>query len=105
MPVKESTITNSIVKFLNTVPDSFVKKIHGSRMQGGGIPDIYFTCKSIGGRSVWIEVKRPEDGVLSQLQAHTLKKIDRAGAVTMVVRSKKEVEDFVASMCDGKGEE
>ena len=98
MPVKESTITNSIIKLLKTVPNNFVRKMHGSRMQGGGIPDIYFTCAAIEGKSVWIEVKRPEDGAVSPLQQHTLNKISRTKAITMVVTSKAEVEDWLVDM-------
>ena len=90
MPVKETTITASIIKLLKTVPNSFVKKIHGGRMQGGGIPDIYFTCKWIEGHSVWFEVKRPGYEA-TELQLYTMKRLNNAGCTSIIVRSRADV--------------
>lgn len=89
MPL-ERNITTRIVELLHRVPRSFVRKMHGNRMQGGGIPDIYFTCEQLGGKSIWFEVKQPGKH-MSPLQEHTGHRLRRAGCVVIEVHSVEEV--------------
>jgi len=90
----ETEITNDIMSLLERVPNQFSFKVHGGRMQRSGVPDIYFTCQEIGGRSVWFETKRP--GKLpTKLQAYTISRLRRAGAESMVVYSAQKVEQWL----------
>jgi hypothetical protein len=92
--VKERSITDRIMALLVTVPRAFVRKMHGNRMQGGGIPDIYFTCDTLNGKSVWIEVKRP-GGKRTPLQVHTGDRLSRAGCVVLEVHSVEEIQTWL----------
>ena len=95
--VKERSITDRIMLLLGAVPKSFVRKMHGNRMQGGGIPDIFFTCDKLEGRSVWIEVKRP-GGVRTPLQVHIGQRLERSGCAVLEVHSVEEVSSWLKDM-------
>jgi hypothetical protein len=92
----ERNITTRIIALLQRVPHHFVRKMHGNRMQGGGIPDLYFTCEALRGHSVWIEVKRPGE-VRTPLQIHTGGVLQQAGCEVLVVESVEEVREWLSS--------
>jgi hypothetical protein len=94
-PKRETPIAMDILKLLDRVPDQFSFKVHGSRMQRSGVPDIYFTCREISGRSVWFEVKRPDGPGPTKLQSYTMGLLQRAGAESVVVRSVAEVQRWL----------
>jgi hypothetical protein len=92
----ERNITTRIIALLDQVPHRYVRKMHGNRMQGGGLPDIYFTCSALNGHSVWIEVKRPgEDRTKLQIYTGTL--LQNAGCEVIVVQSVEEVREWLLS--------
>ncbi len=82
----ESAITRDIIKLLKRVPRSFVRKIHGGRMQSNGLPDVYFTCAALKGRSVWIEVKQPGKK-MTDMQLHVSSELEEAGAFALLAWS------------------
>ncbi len=84
-------ITAAVMALLRTVPDSVVVKVKGGCAQESGLPDVYFTCAALAGRSVWIEVKAPGER-LRRLQRYKLDRLRQAGAFTSVVHSLAEVE-------------
>lgn len=87
MPL-ETAITDSILKYLNGLPDCIAEKVHGSIYQFGR-PDIN-AC--IQGRSVRIEVKSPDHGNKpSKAQKLDMKKWRKAGAVCFVAYSLADV--------------
>lgn len=57
-----------------------------------GTPDI-LAC--VNGVFVAIEVKKPKGGVVSALQKSKLKKIRKAGGVSMVAKSLEEVKEVL----------
>ena len=78
------------MELLRTVPSSEVVKIKGGSAQESGLPDILFTCRALGGRAVWIEVKAPGEKP-RKLQAYKLERWRRAGAISLVVHSVDEL--------------
>lgn len=88
MPL-ESTIVNSILKYLNEEVDGCIaEKVHGNRYQKGR-PDINGCWK---GRCFRIEVKTPDNGYkATKLQLLNLKNWKSAGAITMVAYSLADV--------------
>ena len=93
----EKDIVAAILRYLKQKPLCFAWKTHGGMYGTAGIPDI-IAC--IGGRFYAFEVKQP-GGRLSRLQEVTLKKIEAAGGVAVMVTSVDEVKKALA----GKGEE
>lgn len=89
MAKKERSITDAVIADLRRIPWSFVQKIPGTRM-ARGLPDLYFTCKELNGRSVWIEMKRPGEEPTPQ-QAHRLSRLREAGCVSIVGTSVESV--------------
>lgn len=81
--MSEKDITNSILRYLKTVPNCFYWKEHGGIYATAGIPDI-IAC--ISGRFFAFEVKT-ENGKITKLQEATIKKILAAGGTAVVVRS------------------
>lgn len=95
--MKEKTLVNKIVNYLNEQPGCYARKIHGSRFSAG-FPDIHATWQ---GRSLWFEVKTLK-GRLTPLQEKELIKWRNAGATAMVVRGLAEVETlFLPSRLEG----
>ena len=92
----EREIVAAILRHLKTIPRCFAWKTHGGMYGTAGIPDI-IACMD--GRFYAFEVKRP-GGRLSRLQDVTLKKIEAAGGVAVMVTSVDEVKKALA----GKGE-
>ena len=93
----EKDIVAAILRYLKQKPLCFAWKTHGGMYGTAGIPDI-IACMD--GRFYAFEVKQP-GGRLSRLQDVTLKKIEAAGGVAVMVTSVDEVKKALA----GKGEE
>ena len=91
--MKEKTIVNNISTYLKTIPECFFWKEHGGMYGTAGIPDIIACVK---GRFFGFEVKN-ETGQPTALQSATLRKINAAGGVAVVVRSVDEVRTVLAS--------
>ena len=91
--MKESEIVKAILKYLKTLPDCFAWKEHGGMYGTAGIPDI-IAC--IGGKFYGFEVKT-EHGKPTALQEATMRKIQAAGGIAMVVRSVEDVKKALAS--------
>jgi hypothetical protein len=83
----EKDITNTILKYLKTVPDCFFWKEHGGMYGTAGIPDI-ICC--INGQFVAFEVKQPS-GKLTKLQEIMMQRIKRAKGKAFKVTSVKDV--------------
>lgn len=85
--MKESDIVRAILKYLKTIPNCFAWKEHGGMYGTAGVPDI-IAC--IGGRFYAFEVKT-EKGKATALQEATIRKIQNAGGIAVIVRSVDEV--------------
>lgn len=97
MPL-ESSITGSILRYMNSLPQCRAEKVKGSS-SASGRADINACFR---GRTLRIEVKTPDHGnEASAKQNHNLDKWKRAGAVVMVVYSKKAVEEFIRRLEQG----
>ena len=83
----EKDTVKSIVRFLKTMPQTFVWKEHGGMYGTAGIPDVICCHK---GRFVAFEVKT-ETGKATLLQEITLRRITEAGGTAVLVRSLDEV--------------
>lgn len=92
--VKESSIQDRILRYLNNLPQARAYNNHGSAWQGAGRPDI-FCCYH--GQFIAIEVKRPEEEP-TKLQAHELQKLAGAGAITLVAKSLDDVKGLVQEL-------
>ncbi|MBR2697821.1 MAG: VRR-NUC domain-containing protein [Clostridia bacterium] len=90
----ERVIVGQIVERLKAEGYSFVCKTHGSAYQISGLPDLLVIGRS--GRFVGLEVKRPEIGRLTPIQAATLDRITEAGGYAAVVTSVEEAMDAMA---------
>lgn len=94
----ESTITSSIIKYLNSLPYGRAEKVKGSS-SGSGKADVNACYR---GRSLRIEVKTADHRNTSSMkQNHNLEKWRKAGAVVMVVYSKEAVIEFLDRMDEG----
>lgn len=85
--MKESDIVRAILKYLKTIPNCFAWKEHGGMYGTAGVPDI-IAC--IGGRFYAFEVKT-DKGKATALQEATIRKIQNAGGIAVIVRSVDEV--------------
>ena len=85
-PPLESKVTKAIMAYLKG-RGVWCFKVAGGPMQQRGVPDII--C-SVNGAFVALEVKRPEVGRLTDLQALTIERIREAGGVAEVVTSVEE---------------
>lgn len=93
----EKDIVAAILRYLKGLPRCFAWKTHGGMYGTAGIPDI-IACME--GKFYAFEVKQL-GGRLSRLQEVTLKKIEAAGGVAVMVTSVDEVKSTLA----GKGAE
>lgn len=75
--MKESTISRSIIDYLNLMPNTRAIKMHSGRHQGRGEPDIV-AC--IDGQMVCIETKRPGEHP-TMIQLHKGRLWTAAGAL------------------------
>jgi hypothetical protein len=92
MPL-ESVITTAILARLRLIPDSYVHKVHGSRFQPAGVPDILFWKGNV---PFAFEVKGSK-GSVSKIQEVQLERMKQAGVVCAVVRSVDEVRAILGS--------
>lgn len=93
----EAPITRKILNRLRK-DGGFWVKFHGNPLSRRGHPDITGCYK---GRYVAMEVKRP-GGLLTTLQAATLREIQRAGGIAGVVTSVEEALDLLARATPSK---
>lgn len=78
----EKSITNSIIKYLNSLPDCRAEKVQGGATASGRA-DINACYR---GRTIRIEVKTPDHkNRTSEKQKHNLDKWAKAGAVVMTM--------------------
>lgn len=93
MPL-ERTIVRQIMRMLQTVPNSYALKIHGSAFQRRGVPDIMFLVYWRTPLIFFFEVKRLDEKA-TEAQWVQLERLQRAGAIAEVVYSKDEVHDLL----------
>ena len=96
----ESVIVKAIMAWIRAQKYPFVYKTHGSAYQRSGIPDITLVAR--GGRYVGLEVKRPQVGRLTAIQAATLNAINRGGGYATVVTS---VDEAMAALTSAEAGE
>lgn len=84
--MKESQIQSKIMAYLKTRPGSYTIKISDRLYHG--IPDILHIENT---STYFFEVKT-EKGKLSKIQDHTIKQLQKAGALCFVVKSLKDVQ-------------
>ena len=88
----ETRITESILKYLNSLDECIAEKVMGSAFQFGR-PDINGCWK---GRCFRIEVKSAEHGnKATKAQLHNLKKWEKAGAICFVAYSVDDVKEHI----------
>lgn len=86
----EKSIVDSILRYLNALPQCRAIKVSGDAKRSGE-PDIDCVYR---GQAYKMEVKRP-GGKLTRLQAAVLAKWEAAGAITGVVTSVDEVKELL----------
>ena len=91
--MKESDIVRAILRYLKTVQNCFFWKEHGGMYGTAGIPDV-IAC--IGCGFYGFEVKTDE-GTPTKLQLATIRKINAAGGIALVVRSVEDVKAVIAN--------
>lgn len=89
--MKEADIVKAIMRFLKTLPNCFAWKEHGGMYGTAGIPDI-IAC--IDGKFYGFEVKT-DIGKPTKLQEFTIRKINKAGGIAVVVRSVDDVKSIL----------
>lgn len=89
----EKLVEHKIKKYLDSI-GAYYLKVHGSAYQPSGTPDI-LAC--VNGRFIAVEVKRPNGGVVSELQKSKIKKINKAGGIAFVARSVEDVSSMFKS--------
>lgn len=88
----ESSVTGSIIKYLNSLPQCRAEKLKGSS-SGSGRADVNACYR---GRSLRIEVKTPDHkNTTSDKQEHNLQKWEKAGSAVMVAYSKESVSKLI----------
>jgi len=86
----EKTITNNIIRYLNSLPACYARKVHSSRY-ASGFPDVICVREGI---AIFIEVKRPGNRP-TPLQLSELERWREAGAITLVAYSVDDVKDIM----------
>ena len=95
----ERVITNEIIGWLKKA-GYWAVKIHGAAYQTAGLPDIVAIDRR--GRFVGLEVKRPEIGMVTDLQKRTLENINMGGGYAVVVRSLSDAQQAMAASEEGR---
>lgn len=88
----ERSITDKIMRWLRAQPECWCFKVAGSAGQQRGVPDIVCSWK---GRFIALEVKRPQKGCLTPLQAKTIENINARGGAAFVVHGLEEVKQIL----------
>lgn len=95
---KENVIQSAILEYLNSIPGCIAENVHGNSFTGSGRPDINACYK---GKSLRIEVKSKEhNNKPSSSQELNLKMWARAGSISMVAYSLKDVKDVIELCID-----
>jgi len=89
--MSEKSIVNSILKYLNSLPQCRAEKTWGGGYGNAGKPDI---TGCLNGRRFELEVKVP-GGKPTPLQKVTLEQWKEAGAIVAVVHSVDEVKEIM----------
>lgn len=90
---KEGYYQAKIMKWLKEeYPAAFVWKAQAGPYSRQGIPDI---CVILDGHFFGFEVKRPDNGRLSPIQAQTIKQINSAGGTALVVSYPAQVKEII----------
>lgn len=98
--MKEKTIVNNIVQFLERIPGCHVIKTCGSGLPAG-TPDLIGSYR---GHPFAFEVKRPGENA-TEIQKYELREWLSSGAAVAVVRSVDDVKNAFANYLDGKDRE
>lgn len=85
--VRETSITNPIIKYLNEKTAGFAWKYHSSGYGITGLPDVFFLFE---GKLFGFEVK-PVSKKASRIQKHRIAQLRKNGAVAAVVHSVAEL--------------
>ena len=83
-------IQTSIKEYLQSLPNSYVRVLHGNP-HCVGMVDIIAV---IDGKVYFVEVKTPK-GKIKTIQAMELRKAARAGAIACIVTSKEEMKKII----------
>lgn len=95
----ESSITRSVMAYMNSLPGCIAEKVKGSSSSSGRA-DINACYK---GRSIRIEMKTPDHkNTASKKQEHNLEKWYKAGSVVMVAYSLKSVKKALFLIDEGE---
>lgn len=102
MPARESALDSAIKKHCAALrragePIKHIK-IHGSQFIEKGTPDHHITYL---GLSIWVEAKKDETEVPSDIQEIRLTEWQTAGAITAVVRS---IDEFKAVLAHARSQ-
>lgn len=90
----EAQVTAEVKKYLESLPNCWFFKVHGSAVQLAGVPDIVGLIR---GEFFAIELKEedPSGRKATPLQAKRIEDIKRAGGIAFVARSLGEVKEFI----------
>lgn len=94
----ESTISTSIIKWINSLDNAWAIKIHSSAMTGRGTPDI---AAVVEGKAIWLETKTPDKGSnTTPIQRHNLWRLSEAGAIVGTPRTLSEAKRIIKGITD-----
>jgi len=94
--MSEKSIVNSILKYLNSLPQCRAEKTWGGGYGNAGKPDI---TGCLNGRRFELEVKAP-GGKPTPLQKATLEQWKEAGAIVAVVHSVEEAKEILKEVTE-----
>ena len=92
--MRESEIQRRITNWLKSQNDIFFFKVHGSRYQQRGLPDL---VGNVGPVAFYMEIKQPGKE-LRKLQAHIRDRILQSGGSARRIESLKEAQDFILAL-------
>lgn len=92
----ETALVKSLIDWLRLQPECWARKVHGSRYQDAGEPDIDGCLR---GRAIKIEVKMPGNRPTG-VQMGALRRWAKAGALAGWVTSKAQLEELLSHADD-----
>lgn len=98
--VSEASVVDSIIKCIQSEYGGKAMKIHGSKFQEAGAPDIlgsFMFAGSLEGITVFVEVK-VDDNTPTPIQKYRLRQWGEAGMYTAAVWSLDDFKAFVADI-------